>query len=61
MTIRNDTLISYLEIFGLLSEAIANKQKQIVITQKIDDGFLNNFNDLIAICRSADLEVITQQ
>jgi hypothetical protein len=61
MTTRNDTLISYLEIFGLLSEAIANKQKQIVITQKIDESLLNNFNDLVAICRGADLEVITQQ
>ena len=60
MTAPKDTLISYLEIFGLLSEAIANKQKQIVITQKIDESFLNNFNDLVEICRGADLEVITQ-
>ena len=61
MTAQKDTLISYLEIFGLLSEAIANKQKQIVITQKIDESFLNNFNDLVEFCRGADLEVITQQ
>lgn len=57
MTGSNDNLISYLAIFGILSEAVKAREKHIEIDIPIPPEFAQNCEELKAICRAHGLEV----
>ena len=60
MTESNDNLISYLAVFGILSEAVQTKKRHIKIDIPIPPEFAQNFEDVRAVCRTHGLEVQTE-
>lgn len=53
----NSNLLSYLAIFGILSEAVKARKKHIEIDVPIPPEYAQNCEELKAICRANGLEV----